>query len=130
MKTSLPSLKNMFTAAAFAGKLNLLTTAVLLCLSSVLYAGTKPVYTKNRHIKSPGLKADALMVNRPRMLALPTLVYNTSTPQTYTINTAVTLTPSSSGVSAPGYTTPTTFASMIDIGNTSTEHNTRISNGS
>jgi len=115
MKTFILFLKNIVTAAGFYGKLHLLLFSVLFCFGNELYAGTNPVYAKGRHITRPGLKADALIVSKPNILTLPTLSYNTATPQTYTVGTAVTLTPVSSGVSAPGYSAPVTFASGFSV---------------
>jgi len=82
---------------------------ILFCFGNSVYAKTT---TSGAHIAEGKItiKADALAKHKPNLLVLPTISY--TTPQTYYAGQAITpLTPTSSGVAAPGYGSVTTFAS-------------------
>ena len=99
MKTSLPTSKNAFAAIAFTSKLYLLVFAALFCFINGLYAGIKPA-PKGRHIKSC-LKHGALKAGRPSSQPPPSVSY--ASPQIFTAGQRVSVTPSSTGISAYNY---------------------------
>ena len=107
MKITLSFLKCCFQRVFFNRKC-LLLFATLFYLGSNIYAGTGSVH-RSLPAKEYSAKADVL-APRTALIALPTISY--VTPQTwYAGQTISPLTPTSSGVAAPGYGSVTTFAS-------------------
>ncbi len=108
MKTALSLSATSYQRLAIHCK-RVILLLILFCTGTSLYAGTKlpGAYTPAKKI---AIKADGLAMRKPNLLVLPTISY--TTPQTYYAGQAITpLTPTSSGVAAPGYGSVTTFAS-------------------
>src|ERR1700722_7959186 len=101
MKKTLPSTQSRFTGVTLLIKLLFFVFAALFVCSD-LFANTKLFYNPEYKPKNnPVFETDALMVKSPAALSGPTISY--VSPQTWLIGTTVTLTPTSSGVAAPGY---------------------------
>jgi len=94
-------------AATFNYKIGLSMLLMLFCCCNELFASANLVHRPNSHKLS---LAKRKPVGKSTMLALPTISY--TSPKTYTINAQIApLAPSSSGVSAPGYSN-----SLVNVG--------------
>lgn len=110
MKNAVPLSQKLLYADAFTDKLFSLLFAVLLFYCPNTHAGTKPATGYRGGHNDDGYTAEVTTATKLPLFAAPTLSYGS--PQTYIAGTAVTLTPTSSGVAALGFSSsPTTAGS-------------------